>query len=208
MSVCTFLSTALLFFTPRKHHSAHLLSVVTFKFSLKHYFLLCYFYENFRVFFSPPIYFTSTTLVVFLDSGSLYFFFLITIKFQKWEKKKKDYLFHCSKNDSTDSSLQKKMLRYFLTYFKNCKITDLCSYVWSSNFHTWRFKLWETKYEVTKPCLQSHSTIIQSYRSLCIQCFYIQKKTGFLGHVKESQSQGLLQQFYSQFVYMTSSSNS
>lgn len=136
MSVCTFLSTALLFFTPRKHHSAHLLSVVTFKFSLKHYFLLCYFYENFRVFFSPPIYFTSTTLVVFLDSGSLYFFFLITIKFQKWEKKKKDYLFHCSKNDSTDSSLQKKMLRYFLTYFKNCKITDLCSYVWSSNFHT------------------------------------------------------------------------
>lgn len=89
MSVCTFLSTALLFFTPRKHHSAHLLSVVTFKFSLKHYFLLCYFYENFRVFFSPPIYFTSTTLVVFLDSGSLYFFFLITIKFQKWEKKKK-----------------------------------------------------------------------------------------------------------------------
>lgn len=136
-----------LFFTARKHHSAHLLSVVTFKFSLKHYFLLCYFYENFRVFFSPPIYFTSTVLVVFLDSGShSFFFFLITITFQKWMRayiwgKKQDNLFHCSKNNSTDSSPQKEMLRYLLTYFKNCKITDLCSYVWSNNFHTWRFKL-------------------------------------------------------------------
>ena len=86
MSICTFVHAALLFFAARKHHSVYLLSAVTFRFSLQHYYLLYYFYETVSgwVGFFPPICFPSSVLVVFLDSGSHLFIFFI-IRFQKNE---------------------------------------------------------------------------------------------------------------------------
>lgn len=64
VSIYTFVHTALLFFAARKHYSVHLLSAVTFRFSLQHYLLLYYFYETISgwVGFFPPVYFPSSVI--------------------------------------------------------------------------------------------------------------------------------------------------
>lgn len=77
MSIYTFVHTGLLFFAARKHYSVHLLSAVTFRFSLQHYLLLNYFYETISgwVGFFLLFTFLQVLSIVVSDSGSHLFSF-------------------------------------------------------------------------------------------------------------------------------------
>lgn len=93
------------------------------------YYCYYYFYKTVSgwVGLSLSISFPLSTLAVFKTADLIHSFLLVNSKneCELTRRKEQKTLFQCSRNNSTHSSLQNKLLSY-RTDFKNCRITDCC----------------------------------------------------------------------------------